>query len=316
VINGRDPYSAEATYQIQQTMYGDLDALHRQNQQRFAYPLFAVLPAVPLGLISFSSAQQICLWGGIGLAVATVWLWCGSIGYRFGIVMCATVLAAPPISLGIILRQPTVLYLFLLALTAYFFKRERYFLAGIAGALASAKPQLAIFVLGPLAIYTLIDWKKRKGFIFSTALTIVTLCGLSFAWEPSWFSHWIATVKAYGNYGRFIEFYNWGLFLPIYLWLWKNRALMLDGPFLKEVLFLAPTAIVSAGYAIVALSCLLNPLEPWALYFFRRAGLLLAIEAIVISFTLRTANSLQLQNTSSPLLQCSPDPIDSDIKIC
>jgi hypothetical protein len=289
VTHGRDPYSAQATREIQQGMLGDLAAIPQKNEQRFAYPLFAVLPAMPLGLVNFRLAQQLCLWGAIVLAAVTAWLWAQWVGCKFNIVLCAAVLAAPPVTLGIRLRQPTLLYLFLLALIAYLFKREKYWLAGVMGALASAKPQLAIFLLGPLAILTLVEWKKRKGFIIGYTIALLTLVGSAFALQPGWFDQWLGTLKAYSNYGRVWEFYNVALLVPVYLWLWLNRNSILGRGMPVQLLFLAPTALIGAAYCSVLLSCLFRQLVPLPFFFFNRAGLLLLIEIPIIGYLMRSS---------------------------
>jgi hypothetical protein len=282
VMQSRDPYSAEVTRNIQTVIYGETDS--RRNEQRFAYPLFAVLPAIPLAFFSFPTVLQVCFWGGIVLAIASAWLWCRCVGFKFDMVLCALVLAAPPVSLGIVLRQPTVLYLFLLALAAYLFKREKYMMAGILSALASAKPQLAIFVLVPLVVLTLVNWRKRAPFVIAYTASMIALLGASFALQPNWWGEWMETLRAYRSYGKLIEPYNAALFLPVYLWLWKNRRTVLFQPLQIQLLFLAPTAVIGAGYLTVVLSCLFAPLAPWSLLFFKRAGLFLAIETPLIAY--------------------------------
>ena len=279
VIEGRDPYSPEVTRDIQNAIYGEGNPVPR-NQQRFAYPLFAIVPAVLLGLVSFSVAQQICLWGGIGFAGATAWLWCRCVGYKFDLVLCAWVLAALPISLGILLRQPTVLYLFLLALAAFLFKTERYVLSGLVAALASAKPQLALFVLAPLLVLTLAGWKRRKGFVTGYGFMISALVGLSFILQPNWIQEWVAAMRAYQNYGYFIEFYNLALFLPVYLWLLANRER-------AGFLFIVPTSTLGGSYLALILSCIFPGnsflrLTPVPLFFL--TGMILAIETPVIGY--------------------------------
>ena len=288
VLAGRDPYSAHSTRQIQEAMYGGYAAVEQSNQQRFAYPLFAVLPAIVLGLVSFQIAQQLCFWGGIALAMATAWLRCMWVECKFNLLLCAAILAAPPVTLAIVLRQPTLLYLFLLALTAYLFRQERYWLAGIAAALASAKPQLAMFVLLPLAIVTFADWKSRKTFIFSYSSTLIALLSFSFVMQPDWFVQWLMAVKAYQRYGSIFEFYNAPLVIPIYLWLWKNRRDILSGPFYRQLFILIPSAVLIGGYASVVVSCFFGVLIPWVIFFFHRAALFLAIEAPFVLYAMKT----------------------------
>lgn len=285
---GRSPYSADSTRDIQRAIYGKpLEETSTLNQQRFAYPLFAIFPALPLALISFPVAQKLCLWGGIALAIATTWLWCRFLEHRFTMGLSAAVLASPMIGVAILLRQPSLLYIFLLAVTAYLFKSGHYFMAGTIGAVASAKPQLAIFVIGLLLIVVLRDWKERKAFIAGYALTISALLGLSFALQPDWFRQWLNTLKAYQGYGSVFQFYNGLLLVPVYLWLWKTRAALLNGPVYMRLLFQIPTVILAAAYFCLVLSFLFSAslfVVVTPILLFSLAAYALAIETPIIAF--------------------------------
>lgn len=283
---GRSPYTAESTRDIQAAIYGKpLAETSTLNQQRFAYPLFAIFPAAPLVFLSFPVAQKLCLWGGIILAGAATWLWCRCLEQRFSMGLCATVLASPMIGVAILLRQPSLLYIFLLAATVYLFKSGHYFMAGTIGAVASAKPQLAIFVLGLLLIVVLRDWKERKAFIAGYVLTISTLLGLPFALQPDWFRLWVNTLKAYQGYGSVFQFYNGLLLVPVYLWLWKSRATLLSGPVYMRLLFQIPTVILAAAYFCLVLSCLFSAnlfVIVMPIVLFSLAAYALAIETPII----------------------------------
>ena len=191
------------------------------------------------------------------------------------------------IGVAILLRQPSLLYIFLLAATAYLFKSGHYFIAGAIGAVASAKPQLAIFVIGLLVIAVLRHWKERKAFIAGYVLTISALLGLSFALQPDWFSQWFNTLKAYRGYGSVFQFYNGLLLVPVYLWLWKSRATLLNGPIYMRLLFQIPTAILAAAYFCLVLSFLFSTslfVIVTPILFFSLAAYALAIETPIIAF--------------------------------
>lgn len=302
---GRSPYTAESTRDIQAAMYGKpLAETSTLNQQRFAYPLFAIFPAAPLAFVSFPVAQKICLWGGILLAVAATWLWCRCLEHGFSMGLCAVVLASPMIGVAILLRQPSVLYIFLLAATVYLFKSGRHFMAGAIGAVASAKPQLAIFVVGLLLILALRGWKERKAFIAGYALTIAVLVGLSFALQPDWFSQWLNTLKAYRGYGSIFQFYNGLLLVPVYLWLWKNRAAILTGPLYMRLLFQVPTVILAAAYFCLVLSCLFSAnlfVIATPILFFSLASHALAIETPIIAFYIVHSTQKEEATAGKPL---------------
>ena len=159
-------------------------------------------------------------------------------------------------------------------------------MAGAIGAVASAKPQLAIFVLGLLLIIVLRDWKERKAFIAGYALTISALLGLSFALQPGWFGEWLNTLKAYQGYGSVFQFYNGLLLVPVYLWLWKSRVALLNGPVYMRLLFQIPTVILAAAYFCLVLSCLFSAnlfVVVTPILFFSLAAYVLAIEAPIIA---------------------------------
>lgn len=286
-------------------MYGKpLAETSTLNQQRFAYPLFAIFPAAPLIFVSFPVAQKLCLWGGIALAVAATWLWCRCLEHRFNMGLCAAVLASPMIGVAILLRQPSLFYIFLLAATVYLFKSGHLFMAGIIGAVASAKPQLAIFLVGLLLIIALRDWKKRRAFIAGYALAISALLGLSFALQPGWFSQWINTLKAYRGYGSIFQFYNGLLLVPVYLWLWKNRAPLLNGPLYMRLLFQIPTVILASAYFCLVVSCLFSSslfVIVTPVLFFSLAAYVLAIETPIIAFYMMRSTQ-RGQTTSGELL--------------
>jgi Glycosyltransferase family 87 len=291
---GRSPYTAEATRDIQAAIYGKpLAETSTLNQQRFAYPLFAIFPAAPLVFVSFPVAQKLCLWGGIALAVATTWLWCRCLEHGFTVGLCAAVLASPMVGVAILVRQPSMLYIFLLAAAVYLFKSGHYFMAGAIGAVASAKPQLAVFVVGFLLIIALREWKERKAFIAGYALTISALLGLSFALQPGWLDQWLNTLKAYRNYGSVFQFYNGLLLVPVYLWLWKSRTAILKGPLYARLFFQVPTVILAAAYFCVALSCLFSTslfVIVMPILFFSLAAHALALETpFIVFYAMRSA---------------------------
>ena len=169
---------------------------------RFAYPLLAVFPFAPLALLRYPVAQALAFWCFLGISVLTTWLWTRVEGARCTLALCALVLAAFPVIMGIVLRQPAVLFLFLLALAAWGAKSERYALGGIAAALAAAKPQLAIAVLAPLLLWTLADWSRRKLLALAFASSITLLLAASFALQPAWFSEWLNAIAVYRTYAN------------------------------------------------------------------------------------------------------------------
>ena len=57
VLRGQDPYGREVTLQNQTAAYGNTaEAIGEKNQQRFAYPVYATFPVVPLAILNFGAA--------------------------------------------------------------------------------------------------------------------------------------------------------------------------------------------------------------------------------------------------------------------
>ncbi len=205
VLVGRgSPYTSEVTREIQRGVYGSTirgDGRVR-DQQRFAYPLFAVFPFAPLAFLSFATVQALVFWLFLGFSVLSVWLWAKTVDVPFLAGLCGLILASVPIDLGIVLRQPTVAYILLLALSAWAARSRRYVLAGVAAAFASAKPQLAVAVLVPLLFWALSAWQTRKRMAFSFAVTFAVLASAAFIWLPAWLQEWLITLAAYKTYAN------------------------------------------------------------------------------------------------------------------
>jgi hypothetical protein len=102
--------------------------------------------------------------------------------------------------LALQLRQPTLIFLSLLAAVYFWVQSGRLVLAGMLAALCAAKPQLAIAVLLPLSIWSVAAWRIRKAFVLSLGATLsVLLIAAEFA-VPGWFAEWLATLAAYAHY--------------------------------------------------------------------------------------------------------------------
>lgn len=204
-IEHRSPYSDEAARAIQRGIYGRTVAEGRtpmRDEQRFVYPLFGLFVMAPLALLSFAAAQNAAFWVFIVLTLAGTLFWTRVMGLRCTPALVAAVLAAFPITSGIVVRQPTVVYLFLLALAAWAAKSGRYGLAGLAAAFAMAKPQLAIAVLIPMLFWAITEWPHRRRIIYAFVLGVTLLAGSAFLLQPGWFPEWLSTVRAYETYAN------------------------------------------------------------------------------------------------------------------
>jgi hypothetical protein len=199
LFHHQNPYSPEVTRRIQSAMYRG--KLVSQNEQRFAYPLFAVLLFAPFAVLPFAAAQFCFFALSALLTVWSILVWLDRSTQPVATTICVVlVLATFPVMLGLELRQPTMLVAPLLAATVSCLRSGRLVSAGVMGALATVKPQLAIGVLLPLLFWAVSDWRNRKPFLLSLWWTVGGLLGISECVSHGWLLHWLATIRAYSHY--------------------------------------------------------------------------------------------------------------------
>ena len=199
LLHHQDPYSPDVTGRIQSAMYAG--KLASRNEQRFAYPIFAVLLFAPFAALSFAAAQACFLALSVALTVWSVFAWLGRSTPPMQTAICAIlVMSAFPVMLGLELRQPTMLVAALLAATVACLRSGQLSFAGVLAALTTVKPQLAIGVLLPLLLWSISDWRRRKIFPFSLGLTMAGLLSISEFLSHGWLLHWLTTIQAYAHY--------------------------------------------------------------------------------------------------------------------
>ena len=102
--------------------------------------------------------------------------------------------------LGISTQQPTVLFAALLAAAFACMRSEQPIASGVLLGLVTAKPQFLLFVAAPVSLWVSQDWGRRRALPTVFFATSAALTSASFVLQPSWFSEWIATVRAYATY--------------------------------------------------------------------------------------------------------------------
>ncbi|MGD0929230.1 MAG: glycosyltransferase 87 family protein [Candidatus Korobacteraceae bacterium] len=204
ILHHRNPYRAEATRQIELVIFGRAPTASASplNQHRFAYPVFFVFLFFPIALLPFATAQVAAFFVCVFLTAISLPLWLP--GPQFSnldkLTFTLFALATYPIVLALQLRQPTLIFLSLLAAVYFWVQSGRLVLAGMLAAFCAAKPQLAIAVLLPLSIWSVAAWRIRKAFVLSLGATLsVLLVAAEFA-VPGWFAEWLATLAAYAHY--------------------------------------------------------------------------------------------------------------------
>ncbi|HEV2732517.1 MAG TPA: glycosyltransferase family 87 protein [Terriglobales bacterium] len=208
LLNGCDPYSAEVTRDIQRGYYGrPLDrsrATDPIDEQRFAYPLFVVFLLAPTIGLPFTVVKSIFTLILSASAVWTVLLWIQVMGLKAGrdkIVACILLaLATIPYAQGIQLQQLSVLVAFLLAASVYALAKEKFIVAGSLLALATIKPQLSIWFIGFVLLWSVSRWRSRKWVAISFFTVLIVFMLASEVLLPGWSFQFLAGIPPYLRY--------------------------------------------------------------------------------------------------------------------
>ncbi|MGB9028834.1 MAG: glycosyltransferase family 87 protein [Acidobacteriaceae bacterium] len=198
---GQDPYSPQATRQIQTAYYGrPLTPADDMEPQYFAYPAYLVVLMSPFARLPWTAA---CL-GFVLIAPPLLFLsfWACMRSLNIPVTRGKTALAAFlalcswPVMWGLRLQQPTLLIAVALFLGCYFLNCNRTVVSGMLLALSTLKPQMVL----PLLLFLLL-WacvQRSWTLIASFAATFALLLLSAEAMVPGWFGHWRASVRGYG----------------------------------------------------------------------------------------------------------------------
>jgi hypothetical protein len=202
ILHRRDPYRPELRTEIERRMFGGASPPAMADEHRYAYPAFFVFVFLPMALLPFDVAQMLALMTGAASVALSILGWTRGFGWRRKAVLLAIAcgFAAYPTILSLQLRQPTLVICAMLSGVYYCIRSQRLLSAGVLAGLSTAKPQVAIAVLLPLAFWAFLGWQQRKRFVFATAATTAALLIASELLVPGWHWHWLATMKAYSHY--------------------------------------------------------------------------------------------------------------------
>jgi hypothetical protein len=272
LLQGRDPYSAEITREIQVGYYGRaLDPTHPndpKDQQGFAYPVYVAFLLAPTVKMPFLFVQ----WGFFGILViltaASVPLWLSALGWRVSastmLLWIVLLLGSFPAIQGFKLQQLTLLVAGLLAGAMSAAVGGYLVLAGILLALAGIKPQLVALPALFLCIWTLGNWSERQRFFWSYASTMLLLVVGGEILLPGWISKFRLASADYWQYtggGRSVLDVEltpaWGRFVAAALvcilvyFAWRLRRVAVESSDFRWllVLTLATTLVVIPMFA-------------------------------------------------------------------
>lgn len=208
LLHGHDPYSPEITREIQRGYYGrPIDpglTSDPIDEQRFAYPLFVVFLLAPTITLPFVAVTWLFTIILLVCAAWTVFLWISVLGLKVGreeIFACILLtLATIPYAQGVQLQQLSVLVAFFLAAASYALATERFVFAGLLMAFATIKPQLSMYFIGLVLLWSVWQWRSRKRVALSFLAALIALVLASEASLPRWPFEFIAGIDPYLRY--------------------------------------------------------------------------------------------------------------------
>ena len=208
ITHGLDPYSDEVTRQNDIYYFGGDSGPLGFEPQRFAYPVSATVPLLPLGRVTFRNASVVMLVTfGMLLCVGIACLrgsWDTKTVFYTAFAFCSY-----PVFYDWISLQPTIFFLTLAVISLGLF-RARYSIASAAAlVLALGKPHIALPIILPMLIATVVEWRERKSFAVWTIAFAVGLVSVSMMLRPNWIKQWLAVARAYNEYSPHSLMRSW-----------------------------------------------------------------------------------------------------------
>ena len=210
LLDGRDPYSPQVTKEIQRGYYGrPIDSARQTDpidQQAFAYPLFVVFLLAPTIYLPFTIVKPLFTLILLACAAGTVFLWIQFLGVKLrreNFLTCVLLtLASIPYAAGVQYQQLSVLVAFFLAAAVRALAAKKFAFAGSLLAIATVKPQLALYFIGCLLLWSGWRWRSRKWLVISFFTSLVALILASEVLLPDWPSEFLASIPRYLRYTR------------------------------------------------------------------------------------------------------------------
>lgn len=203
LLAGANPYGPAITAELARTWRAPYAAAG------FAYPLPAVVGALPLLLLPLPLAIAAWLAVGVGGSAAAIRLreeWRD---------LLFLPLCFMPLHGAAIMKQATLVWFALAVALLFAMRRNRAGLAGFCIALLPAKPQAGIlFALAGL----IWAWRERRAALAWAAGWAIVIWGASFALLPGWISDWAASVARYNSIVYTASLLPLGLILIVVTW--------------------------------------------------------------------------------------------------
>ena len=193
VISGLDPYGGVVTNQNQIAAFGSLSPV--RGDQIFVYPLPAIFPFLPLSLLSFP-AGSCGVRRFLVLIVFSVY-WIRGAWNKTTALYVLLALAANPVTIAIIMRQPSVLFFGFSVAALAALRADRIATAAVLTGLAINKPQIGLLVLLPSLTWSLNNRKRGKSFLLYFAIFVILQFVAALIVRPDWVHGLVYATKLY-----------------------------------------------------------------------------------------------------------------------
>lgn len=209
LLRGRNPYSPAVAHEIQAVIYGaPASATSADDPSNiaggFAYPPYAALLLWPTVYLTFSAAQKLFVGVSVVVTLFSLALWLRTLQFQLATTRWLTIalftLGSFPALQGLKLGNLSLLAAALVALALLLLSADHLFLGGIFLALSTFKPQFTIALLLWLTVWTVSDWRRRRGLAWSFLATLLLLVLISEWLLPGWIGSFLHVLRAYRQY--------------------------------------------------------------------------------------------------------------------
>lgn len=205
IKNHANPYDESVTKAIQTGTYGrPLASSSTMDPRGFAYPAHVMLLLAPLALLPFAVVAPIFSAVLYAMAFFLTPLFMSCLGQtwnrRSKWIAIVVLFASFPLALALYVQQPTVLVLFMIAAGVACLQKGRLVSAGILLALSTIKPQFALLIVGWLALWSIVQWRRRFRFLVSLLVSLFSFIGLTEFLVSGWVMKWLRATQTFLRY--------------------------------------------------------------------------------------------------------------------
>ena len=201
-LEGKSPYSLEATHRTQRALYDGRLAVEGEDQVTFVEPIYSLYFVAPLMLLRYAQAEavwmvvlQFALFAILGLCMVMYgWRPPPWLAAATGVWMILNYNSGEAIIVG----QLAVIVALMVVLAMCSLQSGHDLLAGVFLALSTIKPQMVFLVIPLLLLWALL--KRRWNVCIGFALAMLVLVGSGWLLVPGWIFESIAGMQRYAQY--------------------------------------------------------------------------------------------------------------------